>query len=369
MNVKGALRPVRTLKAVYRLVPRVLKKPGLPPGTPVYTGRQKVERPKIAVFDYDEAHYEERVAERIEDCFPLVDTPAITWINIDGLHDAELITKLGEKLELHPLVVEDIVSVGQRPKLEDHEKHLFIVLRMLSYNGNEDHLESEQLSLILGRNYVVSFQEREGDAFDAIRERIRYLRGRVRKMGADYLAYALIDVVVDHYFVILEQLGDRIEALEAAVASEPTPELLREIHHVKREILLLRKSVWPLREVVSGLERSESRLITKATRVFVRDLYDHTVQVIETVEAVRDTVAGMTDLYLSAVSNRMNEIMKVLTIMATIFIPLTFLAGVYGMNFRYMPELEWRWGYPVALGLMFVAAMAMIVYFRRKRWF
>ncbi|MBI4520861.1 MAG: magnesium/cobalt transporter CorA, partial [Gemmatimonadetes bacterium] len=301
-------RPVRTIRrAVYRLVPKRSKTPGLPPGTLVYTGVQRVERPRISVIEYDENRLEQQVVESVEDCFPFLDSPTITWINIDGLHDIGLIAQLGHKVDLHPLVLEDIVSVGQRPKLEDYEKYLFIVLRMLEYNQAEERIDSEQFCLILGAGWVISLQERAGDILDPLRERIRQNKGPIRKMGADYLAYSIIDTVVDHYFSILEKLGDRIEDLEENVVSDPTPEVLREVHHVKREALALRKAVWPLREVVGALERGESELIAPPTRLFLRDVYDHTIQVIETVETLRDAVGGMTDLYLSTVSNRMNE--------------------------------------------------------------
>jgi magnesium transporter len=239
---------------------------------------------------------------------------------------------------------------------------------MLSFHARRREVQSEQVSLILGPNFVISFQEAGGDVFDPVRERIRTGKGRVRKMGPDYLAYSLIDAVVDNYFIILENLGERVEALEEKLISDPKRETLHALHVLKREMIYLRKSVWPLREVISGLERAESGLIKEPTGIFFRDVYDHTIQVIDTVETYRDMLSGMLDIYLSSISNRMNEVMKVLTIIATIFIPLTFIAGVYGMNFKFMPELEWRWGYFLIVGIMLAIGLVMVIYFRRKRW-
>jgi magnesium transporter len=250
--------------------------------------------------------------------------------------------------------------------VEDCGEYVFVVLKMLSSDRNK--ITSEQISIVLGPDFVVSFQEREGDVFNPIRERIRIGRGRIRKMGADYLAYALLDSVVDNYFIFLEKLGDKIEFLEEELVTNPTTETLQTIHDLKTEMVFLRKSVWPLREIISGLERGESALIQESTEIYLRDVYDHTIQVIDTVETFRDMVSGMLDIYLSSVSNRMNEVMKVLTIIATIFIPLTLIAGIYGMNFQYMPELGWRWGYPMVWLIMLVIGALMLVYFRRERW-
>jgi magnesium transporter len=240
---------------------------------------------------------------------------------------------------------------------------------MLHYLDQSGEIEAEQVSLILGQNFLFSFQEgKKGDLFDPIRERIRNGKGRIRKMGADYLAYALIDAVVDHYFIILEKLGERIEVLEEALVAQPTTRTLHEIHNLKREMIFLRKAIWPLREVINSLARGESSLIQESTRVYLRDVYDHTIQVIDTIETFRDMVSGMLDIYLSSVSNRLNSVMKVLTIIATVFMPLTFLAGVYGMNFKHMPELEWRWGYPVIWAVMIAIGVFMLIYFRKKKW-
>lgn len=352
-----------------RFIKKSSKKAGLPPGSLVHIGERKTEKPRITIIDYDKAQFQEEEVENIEECFPFKDTPTVTWINIDGLHQIEIIEKMGRHFNLHSLVLEDIVNTGQRPKMEDFEDYIFIVLKMLYYDKEDDETRAEQVSLILGSNFVISFQEQGGDVFNPIRERIKATNGRIRKMGADYLAYTLMDTIVDNYFVILERLGERIEDIEEDLVMNPTLETLQEIHRLKREMVFLRKSIWPLREVVSGLERGESALIKEKTFIYLRDVYDHTIRVIETVETFRDMVSAIFDIYISSISNKMNEVMKVLTIIATIFIPLTFLAGIYGMNFRYMPELEWPWGYPVALIVMMAVGISMIVYFKRKKWF
>jgi magnesium transporter len=354
---------------VPRFLRRVTSKIGLPPGALVPTGERRMERVKVRLVDYDRDRLEERELSTIEESFPYRDTPSITWINVDGIHDAEVMEKIGRHFGIHSLVLEDVLSIGQRPKTEDFDDYIFLVLKMLLYQEESEEVRAEQVSLILGRNFVISFQEIEGDVFNAVRERIRLSKGRIRRAGADYLAYALLDAVVDGYFVILERLGERIEELEDRLLADPGPETLRDIYTLKREMIFLRKSVWPLRELLSGLERTESDLIDKSTVIYLRDVYDHTIQVMDTVESFRDMASGMLDTYLSSVSNRMNEVMKVLTIIATIFIPVTFIAGVYGMNFDHMPELHWRFSYFGALGAMGLVALVMVIYFRRKGWF
>ena len=344
------------------------EKVGLPPGTLVHIGERKTEKAKITIIDYDEKDFQEREVQKVEECFPFKDKPTVTWINIDGLQEVEIVGKIGAHFGIHPLILEDILHTGQRPKAEDLGEYLFIVLKMLYQDERGDEMLGEQVSLLLGPNYVISFQEREGDVFSPIRERIRNSKGRMRKAGTDYLAYALVDAIVDHYFVILEELGEKIESLEEELLKNPTPETLQVIHTLKTNLVFLRKSVWPLREVINNLERGESPLITDPTGIYLRDVYDHTIQVIDTIESYRDMVSGMLDIYLSSLSNRMNEVMKVLTIIATIFIPLTFIAGIYGMNFKYMPELEWHWGYFGILIVMVVIVGFMGFYFKRKRW-
>jgi magnesium transporter len=351
-----------------RLIKKRSKKSGLPPGTLVHIGEKKIEKARITIVDYDETQFEEKEAKTIEECFPFKDKPTITWINIDGIHQVEIIEKLGKHFDIHPLVLEDIANTEQRSKMEDFNDYIFLVLKMLYFEEEENEIKSEQVSFILGSNYVLSFQEKEGDVFNPVRERVKNSKGRVRKMGADYLVYTLIDAIVDNYFIILEKLGEKIEDLEDELVDRPRQETLQVLHYLKREMVFLRKSVWPLREAISGLQREESPLIMDSTKIYLRDVYDHTIQVIDAVETFRDMLSGMLDIYLSSISNRMNQIMKVLTIIATIFIPLTFIVGIYGMNFKYMPELEWRWGYFIILGIMAIIGVWMVIYFRRKRW-
>jgi len=344
------------------------KKVGLSPGTLAHAGEAKAEPTKISLMAYDETTCQERELAGVQDALPLKGGSTVTWIDIDGLRSISTIEALGEHFGFHPLVLEDVVTTGQRPKMEDHENHLYVVLRMVRCKGSTGEIDDEQLSLFLGPDWVVSIQEREGDVFDPVRERIRSGKGRIRKMGAGYLAYALIDAVVDHYFVVLERLGDRVDALAERLVTEPGPEALRELQTLRHELLFLRKWVWPLRDVISRLERSDSPLFSDPTRIYLRDVYDHAIQVMDTVETYRDMVSGMFEIYLSSLSNRMNEIMKVLTIITTVFIPLSFVAGLYGMNFQYMPEIAWRYGYFAILGLMAVMAGGMVLYFKRKRW-
>ena len=351
-----------------RFINKRSKKAGLPPGTLVHIGETRTEKIKITIIDYTEMQFREQEVKKIEECFPLKNNHTVTWINIDGIHQLDIIEKIGKHFDFHPLLMEDIVNTGQRPKIEDFGQYLFVVVKMLSYREKEAEVNSEQVSIILGENFVISFQEHEGDIFDPIRERIRTSKGRIRKMGSDYLAYALLDAIVDNYFIILEKIGEKVEDREENLVCHPTPKTLKEIHTLKREMILLRRSVWPLREVISGFERGGSALIRESTRLYLRDVYDHTIQVIDTVETFRDILAGMLDLYLSSISNKMNEVMKVLTIFASIFIPLTFIAGVYGMNFKYMPELEWPWAYPVIWSVMLGVGISMVLYFKKKKW-
>ncbi len=342
-------------------------KSGLPPGSLVHIGGKKAGGTKITILDYDEKSVQEMEAKTIDACFVFREKPTVTWINVDGLH-VDVIQKLGDCYGFHPLVLEDILNTNQRPKLEDYGDYLYIVLKML-HNGQKQETVAEQISLILGRNFVISFQEGiEGDVFDAVRGRIRAGKGRIRNTGADYLAYSLIDAIVDNYFVILEKVGERVEDLEDELITNPAPQTLHSIHQLKREMIFLRKAVWPLRELINAMGREETSMVQDSTRIYLRDVYDHTIQIIDSIETARDMLAGMLDIYLSSMSNRMNEIMKFLTIIGTIFIPLTFIAGVYGMNFEFMPELKWRWGYFGLWCVMAGIGIFMLVYFRRKKW-
>ena len=345
--------------------------PGTPPGTLTPMEDRPPEKATIRVFDYTEDHLEERTVERVEECFPYVQTDTITWIDVDRIGDVDVVRTLGEHFNLHPLALEDVLHVPQRPKMETYENHLFIVTRMISF---KEELDSEQVSMFLGKNYLITFQERPGDCFDPIRDRIRRARGIIRRRRAGYLAYALLDALVDGYFPVLEVMGERIEALEDEVVESPSPATLQRIHEVKGDLLGLRRSMWPQRDAVNALLREETPLIAEETRPYLRDCYDHTVQVMDVVESYREVASGLMDVYLSSLSHRMNEVMHTLTLVATIFIPLTFIAGIYGMNFNpeasrwNLPELNWAWGYPAVWGVMLLVAAGMLTYFRRKRW-
>jgi magnesium transporter len=343
-------------------------KSGLPPGTLVHIGTESNKTVQLSVIGYGPDGVEERHFEQIDQYLQNPCDGAVMWVDVEGVHDVELIRALGERHSFHPLALEDIVNTVQRPKIEDYGDYLFIVLRMLCPT-EDGSFSSEQLSIILGPDYLFTFQEGiKGDAFDSVRNRIRSGKGKLRSMGADYLAYALIDAIVDGYFTVLEGIGERIVDVEEELTLTPDQQALHRIIGMKKEIIYLRKTVWPLREAISFLERGDSPLLHDATRLYFRDVYDHTVQVIDTVETYRDLLSGMLDLYLSSISNRTNEVMKFLTVIGTIFMPLTFLVGVYGMNFKHFPELEWKNGYYVLWGVMIGMALLMVVYFRKKRW-
>jgi magnesium transporter len=347
------------------------RKAGQSPGSlPIQSEAEKKQGVMIDVINYDQAVFEEKVLDNVEECYHYLDQKSVTWINVDGTNQIDQIEQLGKKYGLHPLLLEDIVYADQRPKIDDYGNHIFIVIKMLDYDDTNKQIRSEQVSLVLGKDYVISFQEndKKGDVFGPNRERIRGNKGKIRKEGADYLLYSLIDTVVDNYFIIIEKVGERIETLESQLIFDPTPPKLRELYQLKREMIFLRKSVWPLREVISKLERGEYDLIKPTTVIFIRDVYDHTIQIIESIESYRDILAGMLDIYLSSVSNKMNSIMKVLTLISTIFMPLTFIVGVYGMNFENMPELKWGNGYYIVLGCCGAIACIMILFFRKKKW-
>ncbi len=344
------------------------QKAGLAPGTLIHIGERRAERTRLRLFDYDSGQLLEKELASVEEAFPFRDMATVTWINVDGLHETGVIEQLGGRFGLHPLILEDIVNTEQRPKLEDFESYLYVVLKML-YRETGGLIEAEQVSLILGQNFVLSFQEGGGDAFEPVRERLRKNKGTLRKQGADSLLYALIDAVVDNYFIVLENFGEVTDDLEENILLAPTTETLATIKNLKRDLLFMRRGIWPLREVVSGLRHSDSPFIQNNTRLYFQDVYDHTIQVMDSVDNLREILSDMLDIYLSSVSHRLNEVMKVLTIIATIFIPLTFVVGIYGMNFDYMPELRWRWGYFAILAIMAVIGVAMLAYFKRKKWF
>lgn len=356
-------------------ISRRSEKAGLPPGTPVYVGKKRTEEIVFTLIDYDRDSLAQKILATVDEMASYRTTTKVSWINIEGLHQSEAIEKIGEIFGIHPLVIEDILNTDQRPKIDIYDEYVFIVMKMHTLDDESAEVEVEQVSMILGNSFVLTFQEQTGDIFDPVRLRIAENRGRIRKSGPDYLAYALLDAVVDSYFAILQSLGDELEDLEDELLANPTSATLSRIHFLKREMASLRKSVWPLRELINILKRQESEIILDSTVIYLNDLYDHTIQVIDTVETLKDILAGMLDIYLSSISNRMNEIMKVLTIFAAIFIPLTFIAGIYGMNFDpgssplNMPELKWYYGYPFALGLMVTIGVVLFIYFKRKDWF
>jgi magnesium transporter len=349
---------------------------GAPPGT-LRAPERRVDELAISVIRYGPDGCEESRAEAAADLTPLVPklgrTPyPVTWIDIVGLHDLAVLEELARLFALHTLALEDVLNTGQRPKMEDYEGTLFIVLRHFHHPpAEEDEIEElvpEQISMFVRPGLVITLQEVEGDAFEPVRERIRRGGNRLRNRGSDYLAYALVDALVDSYFPILERLGEHIESLEEELIADPTPETLDRIYRLRRDLLLLRRAAWPTREMINSLLRDDNPLITDETRLYLRDCYDHAVETLEIVETYRELGAGMLDVYLSSLSQKMNEVMKVLTIIATIFIPLTFVAGIYGMNFAYMPELQHRFGYPAALAVMAAIALTLVAYFRRKGW-
>ncbi|ATW27082.1 magnesium/cobalt transporter CorA [Candidatus Formimonas warabiya] len=344
------------------------QKAGLPPGTLVHIGQNYGEKPKINFLKYDEKGYQEQEVNIFDQCPVVFKNATVSWINISGIHDIQLLENCGERLGIHALVLEDILNTNQRPKFEDYGEYYFIILKRIGYQEQQHEIDMEQVSLIVGKNFVVSFQEREGDIFSPVRDRIINGKGSIRKMGADFLAYSLLDGVIDNYFIVLEVLGEEIEQLEENLMSRPTRETLRMIHKLKHEMLLLRKSIWPLREVIDSMQNEVTPMIQASTGPYLRDLYDHVIEMVDVIETYRDMLSGMLDIYLSSISNRMNEVMKVLTVISTIFIPLTFIAGVYGMNFTFMPELKWHWGYPVIMGFMLIIAILMLFFFRRKKW-
>lgn len=344
------------------------KKIGLSPGTLIHISDRPEVKIEISVLDYDADHLVEKNNVSLDGCLEYLDTPLKTWINIRGIHDINIIQKIGTHFGLHPLMLEDIVNADQRSKLDDYKENIFIVMRMLRYEYENKEILDEQVSIVLGKNYVISFTESEQDIFETVKQRMRKENSRTRTMGCDYLCYSLMDFIVDHYFSILEQVDHNLEVLEEELIEDPHSSTLLRIQKSKRDIVLLRKAIWPTREIMSQFRRLETPLIQDTTRVYIQDVYDHTIQAIDTIESFRDISSGMLDVYLSNLSHKMNEIIKVLTIVATIFAPLTFITGFYGMNFEHMPELHSKYGYPVVVLLMIFSTLMMLYYFRRKKW-
>ncbi len=345
-----------------------VSKVGMKPGEIVHVGERKIDKIRIRVIDFDSTNFEEKELDSIDQCIEYKNKKTVSWINIDGLHNTGAIAKLGKDFKISPLVLEDIVNTQQSPKIEEFDNYIFIITKMIYFDDKSRDLIFEQFSFIFGENYVLTFQERVGDVFEPVRERIRTSNGRIRKRVADYLAYALIDVLVDNYFLVIDKLNAKVSEMEDDLMNDPTQKTLKQLYFVKRELLKLSRNVRPMREVAGYLHRVENPLIEERNKSFLRDLYDHTIDLNESVDMNRELVSGMIDTYISITGNKMNEIMKVLTIMASIFIPLTFIAGIYGMNFDNMPELHSKWGYFVALGVMAAVGISMVIYFWKKKW-
>jgi len=353
---------------VKRLLRKRVKSVGLPPGTLIHVGEKKVEEVSIQIIDYNEDHVIDKHVTDLSELPVFLKNNHVTWININGLHNTDIIGKIGKTYNMHPLVMEDIVNTEHRSKFEDYEDYLFMIVKMLTYDDDKDEVVTEQVSFLLSSDSLITFQEREGDVFQSIRERIMSSKGRIRKMGADFLMYALVDAIIEQYYLILEKIELRLEKIEEELIKSPTNKTLQAIHNLRRDVLYLKSTVWPLREIANNIIRDEIPFIKESTHIYLRDVYDHSIQIFDVLETIRDMISSMLDTYLSSVSNRMNEVMKVLTIISTIFIPLSFIAGVYGMNFKFMPELDWIWGYPIVWLIMIAVTITMIVYFKRKKW-
>jgi len=357
-------------KKIYERIrkPKRYTKIGEPPGTLKFPLESKLEDTTIIYIDYNKEDYNINETKIIDDEIKNIEKSNVRWIKLSGLKNLQEIEKLGKIMELHPLVLEDIISTNQRPKYEDYENYIFIVLKLIIWDETLDEFTSDQISIIIGSNYVISVEEKNTDLFDPIIERIKVPKGRVRSMGSDYLAYTLLDIIIDHYFLDQELIGEYIEEIEDRLVKDPEIDVLQSIYKLKRDVIDLRKSVWPMRDVVNKFQREGSDLVNDYLQIYLRDLYDHVYRINESIQNYRDIITGMLDLYLSSVSNKMNDIMKVLTIISTIFIPLSFLAGFYGMNFKYMPELASPFAYPLLIIIMVLAAGSMIAFFRYKKW-
>ena len=351
-----------------KLTKKSAKIVGLPPGELVHVGEAKTHEVKLTLFEYSEDQYHETEAKSIDEFLPIEEEDNILWFEVSGIHEVEIVKKIGEAFKIHSLLLEDVLNTEQRPKMEDFEDYIFISLKAFTTN-DKDEIIMDQVSIIAGDYFVISFLEGEKDIFRPIKDRIRNNKGIIRKMGSDYLAYTLIDSIVDNYFMVMEKIGDRIEELEEDVVTDPESRDLLVLKNSKRDIAYLRRSIWPLREVVRNLQRPSCDFVTKEVRFFLTDVYDHIIHILDTIETFREITSSTLDIYMSSVRFKLNEVMKALTIIATIFIPPTFITGVYGMNFRFMPELAWRWGYPIAWILMFTVGLLMLWGFKKKKWF
>lgn len=351
-----------------RLFSKKLRPVGLPPGSLLYTGKSDTDKIRLSVIEYAEEKFIEKNDVCVEECLKHIDTPSMTWIEVYGISNANMIASIGKQFKLHPLILEDIVNIGQRSKFDVYQDQVFIIVRFLQYEEKTKILRDEQISIVFGPNYLISFHESDKDVFKPIKERLRQESNRICKQGSDYLAYTLLDTIVDYYFIVLEKADTNLDDLEEELMRLPKPLTLQKIQHAKRDMILLRKAIWPMRDVINRFLHLENSLISSTTQLYLQDIYDHIVQTIDIIEGFRDVVGGMLDIYLSNINIRTNDIMKVLTIVSTIFVPLTFISSLYGMNFEYMPELHNHWGYPIVLIIMATIAIGMLFFFRRKKW-
>jgi len=361
INLLKLLAPKRKKKASAKI--------GLPPGSIVYLGEKKVEKVTINVTEYDETSAESYEINSAEEIDPFTDTPQVTWVSVCGLHETDFLKQVGERFKIHPLVLEDILNTDSRPKIEITDDYLFIVMKLLLFNPEQKILETEQVSFILGKTFLFSFSEKTDEIFNPVKDRILSQLGKISKRGSDYLLYALMDIVVDHYFLALEKVEERIEILDDEVINNPDRSQIESIYNLRNLLLVIRRAIWPLREIVNQLIKDDGDLLDESIEPYLRDLYDHTIHITETIEQQREVTNGLMEIYLSMMSNKMNEVMKVLTVIATIFIPLTFIVGIYGMNFKYMPELNWPWAYFAVWGVMIGVVGMMFYFFKKKNWF
>lgn len=347
----------------------VRKKIGLPPGSVVFVGNRKVEKAFIHYLQFDSIQIEENTFDNHSKIalHQFLDE-RVHWYDIRGLHDTQLIEALGKTFDIHPLILEDVANTHQRPKYEDYEKGIFIVIRSLEFDNENLETKTEQVGLYFRKGLLISFQETDSDLFDSIRQRLHSSQGKIRQRGTDYLCYALLDTLADHYYIVLDEIESRIEALEDKILINPDNTIKGQIHQLKKELLVVRKSIYPLREAIGRFSKSESPFIEERSFVFIRDLYDHVVQIMDLTETYRDMLNGLQDMYISEISFKMNQVMQVLTLVATIFIPLTFLVGVYGMNFENIPELSWKYGYFILWGIMILIFISLLLLFRKKKW-
>ena len=343
-------------------------KAGMPPGSLVYVGDICEADFTLSIIDYNKETIEEQSIQSIDEILPYIDKDTVTWLNVEGLGNVKLIESIGRILNIHPLVLEDILNTHQRPKFEEYDEYLYIVLKKMALENKEFSVSYEQISILVLENFVVTFREKKDDLFIPLKQRLRNSKGRLRNMGSDYLAYGILDTIIDQAFVLLDSLDEIVELTEEGLLTSPTTQTLATIQRLKRELIYMRKTISPLREMLAAIVRTDSVLIKQKTNIYFRDVYDHALRITESIESYRDVLSGLLDIYISSVSNKMNEVMKVLTVFASIFIPLTFIAGIYGMNFENMPELKWKWAYPTLWIAFVVIPLVLIVYFKKKKW-